>query len=86
MGEIIGQGSFGKVFKAIFLPEMKVVAVKIIDFDSFEPSIRSEIISTFLDEVQLLKEIKMKSQFKFSYDFYAGFQYNNCGFIVMELL
>ncbi|KAF4555811.1 Serine/threonine-protein kinase nak1-like protein [Elsinoe fawcettii] len=60
--ELIGKGSFGRVYKAKHRATREVVAVKIIDVDELdyklENNLKDEAIEDFIKEVNTLKQVK----------------------------
>ncbi|KAL4898015.1 kinase-like protein [Aspergillus ambiguus] len=60
--ELIGKGSYGRVYKGHQLPSRKVVAIKVMDIDSMDykslRDFRDESIKDFIHETKVMKQVK----------------------------
>lgn len=60
--ELIGKGSYGRVYKGHQLPSSKVVAIKVMDIDSVDyqtvRDFRDESIKDFIHEIRVMKQVK----------------------------
>ncbi|PWY71747.1 kinase-like protein [Aspergillus heteromorphus CBS 117.55] len=60
--ELIGKGSYGRVYKGHQLPSRKVVAIKVLDIDSMDyqsvRDFRDESIKDFIRETKVMKQVK----------------------------
>ncbi|KAL3261464.1 hypothetical protein ABHI18_003779 [Aspergillus niger] len=60
--ELIGKGSYGRVYKGHQLPSSKVVAIKVMDIDSVDyqtvRDFRDESIKDFIHEITVMKQVK----------------------------
>lgn len=73
----LGSGSFGKVYKAVHLPDNLEVALKVIDLESTEDD-----IADLEEEVKVISECENEHITKY----YGSFVYRDELWIVMELL
>ncbi|OJJ76246.1 hypothetical protein ASPBRDRAFT_203894 [Aspergillus brasiliensis CBS 101740] len=60
--ELIGKGSYGRVYKGHQLPSSKIVAIKVMDIDSLDYNtvrdFRDESIKDFIHEITVMKQVK----------------------------
>ncbi|KAI9735644.1 MAG: hypothetical protein M1834_001660 [Cirrosporium novae-zelandiae] len=60
--ELIGKGSFGRVFKAYSLKENKIVALKVLEVDAIDYRVNAEekddTIKSFMHEITILKQLR----------------------------
>ncbi|PLB55830.1 serine/threonine protein kinase [Aspergillus steynii IBT 23096] len=60
--ELIGKGSYGRVYKGHQLPSEKVVAIKVMDIDSLDykslRDMKDESIKDFIHETKVMKQVK----------------------------
>ncbi|RHZ47382.1 putative serine/threonine protein kinase [Aspergillus thermomutatus] len=60
--ELIGKGSYGRVYKGHQLPSCKVVAIKVMDIDSMDyksvRDLKDESIKDFIHETKVMKQVK----------------------------
>ncbi|RAK96377.1 putative serine/threonine protein kinase [Aspergillus ibericus CBS 121593] len=60
--ELIGKGSYGRVYKGHQLPSRKIVAIKVMDIDSMDyksvRDFRDESIKDFIHETKVMKQVK----------------------------
>jgi serine/threonine protein kinase len=60
--ELIGKGSYGRVYKGHQLPSRKVVAIKVMDIDSMDyrsvRDLKDESIKDFIHETKVMKQVK----------------------------
>ncbi|KAE8149777.1 kinase-like domain-containing protein [Aspergillus avenaceus] len=60
--ELIGKGSYGRVYKGHQLPSRRVVAIKVMDIDSLDyktvRDFRDESIKDFIHETKVMKQVK----------------------------
>ncbi|RAH48563.1 putative serine/threonine protein kinase [Aspergillus brunneoviolaceus CBS 621.78] len=60
--ELIGKGSYGRVYKGHQLPSRKLVAIKVLDIDSIDykslRDFRDESINDFIRETKVMKQVK----------------------------
>ena len=60
--ELIGKGSYGRVYKGRQLPSRKLVAVKVMDIDSLDyksgRDFKDESIKDFIHETKVMKQVK----------------------------
>ncbi|KAL5364547.1 hypothetical protein BJX96DRAFT_187953 [Aspergillus floccosus] len=60
--ELIGKGSYGRVYKGHQLPSRKVVAIKVMDIDSMDykslRDFKDESIKDFIHETKVMKQVK----------------------------
>ncbi|KAF7126212.1 hypothetical protein CNMCM5793_002634 [Aspergillus hiratsukae] len=60
--ELIGKGSYGRVYKGHQLPSRKIVAIKVMDIDSMDyksvRDLKDESIKDFIHETKVMKQVK----------------------------
>lgn len=60
--ELIGKGSYGRVYKGHQLPSEKIVAIKVMDIDSLDyksvRDMKDESIKDFIHETKVMKQVK----------------------------
>ncbi|KAH8427390.1 putative serine/threonine protein kinase [Aspergillus melleus] len=60
--ELIGKGTYGRVYKGHSLPSEKVVAIKVMDIDSLDyksvRDMKDESIKDFIHETKVMKQVK----------------------------